>query len=377
MRVLHILKVKGIAGAEQHLLTLLPGLRARGVDARFLILVPPDNPAADFAAAADARGVPLEKLVIRHHADVTLYGQLLSKIREFSPDVVHTHLQHGDLYGIPAARWAGVPVVITSRHNDDGRRRNRVLRWLNRWLWGQVNAGIAISESVRQFSMAVENVPANKIVTIHYGISSGQALSKSLQSYAALRSDLGLPDHAILMGTVCRLLDWKGVQYAIDAFGQVQAQFPDSHLVITGDGPMRQSLQTQVHKLHLTSRVHFRGWRSDVGAVMSGLDIFLMPSEREGFGLVLLEAMSYALPVIGSQAGAIPEVIVDGETGIIVAPRKSDEIAEALRWLLADRSLRQYMGLQGQDRLEVQFSAERMIEHTLSLYQQLLTQQAG
>lgn len=377
MRVLHILKVKGIAGAEQHLLTLLPGLRVRGVDARFLILVPPDNPAADFTAAAEARGIPLEKLVIRHHADVTLYGQLLSKIREFSPDVVHTHLQHGDLYGIPAARWAGVPVVITSRHNDDGRRRNRVLRWLNRWLWGQVNAGIAISESVRQFSMEVEHVPAQKIITIHYGISSGQVLSKSPQSYAALRSELGLSEQAILMGTVCRLLDWKGVQYAIEAFSQVQTQFPDAHLVITGDGPMRQSLQTQVHKLHLMNRVHFRGWRSDVGTVMSGLDIFLMPSEREGFGLVLLEAMSYGLPVIGSQAGAIPEVVVDGETGIIVAPKKSDEIAEALRWLLADRSLRQYMGLQGQDRLEVHFSAARMIDQTLSLYQHLLTQQAG
>lgn len=375
MRVLHILKVKGIAGAEQHLLTLLPGLRARGVDARFLILVPPDNPVIDFTVAADARGIPLEKLIIRHHADITLYGQLLSKIREFNPDVVHTHLQHGDLYGIPAARWAGVPVVITSRHNDDVRRRNRALRWLNRWLWGQVSAGIGISESVRQFSMEVENVPADKIVTIHYGIAVKGDYKSSTVSQTALRSELQLPPTATLVGTVCRLLDWKGVQYAIDAFSQVQQQFVEAHLVITGDGPMRQSLQLQVRQLGLTERVHFLGWRSDATLVMSGLDVFLMPSEREGFGIVLLEAMSHALPVIGSRAGAIPEVVVDGETGLIIPPKDPAALAEALAHLLADRPLRQYMGLLGFDRLEVHFSAERMIDQTLGLYRQLLAQQ--
>lgn len=372
MRVLHILKVKGIAGAEQHLLTLLPGLRERGIDARFLILVPPGTPAADFTTAAEARGIPLEKLVIRHHADITLYGQLLNKIREFNPEVVHTHLQHGDLYGIPAARWAGVPVIITSRHNDDSRRRRRALRWLNRWLWGQVSAGIAISDSVRQFSIEVEGVPEEKISTIHYGIDGKVPRANSSATAVTLRSELHLPAEAMLAGTVCRLLDWKGVQYAVEAFHQVQVRFPQAHLVITGDGPMRPSLEAQVKRLNLTGRVHFLGWRSEVGAIMAGLDVFLMPSEREGFGIVLLEAMAHALPVIGSRAGAISEVVLDGETGIIVPPKDPLQLAEALGHLFGDRALRQHMGLLGQDRLEAVFSRSHMVEQTLSLYNRLL-----
>jgi glycosyltransferase involved in cell wall biosynthesis len=374
MRALHILKVKGIAGAEQHLLTLLPGLRARGVDARFLALVPPDNPAADFTAAAEARGVPLEKLVIRHHADFTLYGQLLSKIREFNPEVVHTHLQHGDLYGIPAARWAGVPVVISSRHNDDDRRQRRALRWLNRWLWGQVSAGIAISESVRQFSIAVEGAPADRLVTIHYGIEAGAQKRDPKTAQQRVRESLGLGPDARIAGMVCRLIPLKGVQVAIDALAILRERLPTAHLVVAGDGPLKSALVRQAESAGLHGRVHFLGWRQDIPDVMAAFDLLVVASEREGFGLVMLEAMAQALPVIGTAVSAIPEVIVPGETGLLIPPNDSPALASALEHLLADRPLRQHMGLMGQDRLESDFSAARMVDATAALYNRLLTE---
>jgi glycosyltransferase involved in cell wall biosynthesis len=374
IRALHILKVKGIAGAEQHLLTLLPGLRERGIDARFLILVPPNNPAADFSEAAQARGIPLEKLVIRHHADFTLYGQLLAKIREYNPEVVHTHLQHGDLYGIPAARWAGVPVVVSSRHNDDTRRRRRALRWLNRWLWGQVSAGIAISEAIRQFSIQVEGAPADRVVTIHYGIEAKDQKRETKAARQALRERLGLKADALLAGMVCRLIPLKGVQYAIEAFAKLKDSQPDAHLVIAGDGPMRESLTRQAEYAGLRERVHFLGWRQDIPPVMAGFDVLLVASEREGFGLVMLEAMAQAVPIIGASVSAIPEVIVHGETGLLIPPKDPAELAEALDQLLVDRPLRQYMGLMGQDRLETWFSAARMVEATAALYNRLLTE---
>ncbi|HUN05369.1 MAG TPA: glycosyltransferase family 4 protein [Aggregatilineales bacterium] len=373
MRVLHILKVKGIAGAEQHLLTLLPGLRARGVDARFLILVPPDNPVIDFTVAADARGIPLEKLIIRHHADITLYGQLLSKIREFNPDVVHTHLQHGDLYGIPAARWAGVPVVITSRHNDDVRRRNRALRWLNRWLWGQVSAGIGISEAIRQFSVDVEGAPSDRVVTIHYGIEASEQKREGRTARQQLRSRLDLDQDALLAGMVCRLIPLKGVAYVIDALALLKESIPNLHLVIAGDGPQRSSLVQQVESNGLRGRVHFLGWRQDIPDVMAGFDALVVASEREGFGLVMLEAMAQAIPVIGTDVSAIPEVIVHGETGLLVPSKDVPGMAEALQYTFSDRALRQYMGLMGQDRLETSFSAARMVDATAALYNHLLT----
>ena len=116
MRVVHIIKVIRIAGAEQHLITLLGGLRTQQIDARMILLVEPHNPMDNYIAALNAQGVPIQPMVIRHHADVTLIPRLRQALEALAPDIVHTHLIHADLYGTLAARWMGVP-IISSRHS--------------------------------------------------------------------------------------------------------------------------------------------------------------------------------------------------------------------------------------------------------------------
>ncbi len=372
MRVVHIIKVIRAAGAEQHLLTLLAGLRQRQVDARLLLLVEPQNPMQSYVEALQIRDVPVERMVIQHHADPTLLPRLMRKLRQLKPDVVHTHLIHADLYGTLAARLTGVRLVVSSRHNDDSFRRRAPVRLLLRGLWSLTDAGIAISDAIATFSIEVEGAPAEKIRRIHYGLENTPPLDRAGVRQALL-GELRLPADALLVGMVCRLVEQKGVTYGLRAFANIAADFPSAHLLIVGEGPLHDNLMEAVIDFGLTERVHFLGWRADTPRLLAGLDGLLAPSLWEGFGLVLLEAMQQATPIIASAVSAIPEVVVTEQTGLLVAPRDVDGLTGALRRLLADDMLRRQFGTAGRVRLETAFSATTMVEATLTLYQQLAT----
>lgn len=370
-RVIHLAKMTGAAGSEGHLLALLPGLRARGVDARLWMLVEPGNPVQAYVDRIEARGVPVERIVIRRHLDPGLWQRLTAHLRQARPDLVHTHLIHADLYGIPAARRAGVRGVISSRHNDDRFRRWLPFRVLSRWLWRQADAGIAISEAIRRFAIAVEGVSPDKIHTVHYGLDPA-TLQVPPDARARLRAELGLPPGALLAGSVCRLIAQKGLDNALDAFGQVAAECPAAHYVVAGDGSLRGALEAQAARLGLADRAHFLGWRADAPAVLAALDVLLAPSRWEGFGLVFLEAMALGVPVISTRVSAIPEIVADGETGWLVPPGDPAAIARALRAALSDPDERRRRGEAGRARLESRFTVDAMVEHTLAVYRGVL-----
>jgi glycosyltransferase involved in cell wall biosynthesis len=374
MRAVHVIKVKGVAGAENHLLILLEALRARGVDASFLYLHPPENTVEEFRSAAQARGIPVQRLPIARNADPLLYRELRASLAALEPHLVHTHLLHADLYGIPAARTLRVhgrrPRIVSGRHNDDAFRLKADQRVINRQLWRMTDAGIAISEAVRQFSIDVEGARPEQIRTIHYGYQP-PPFDPALRS--TVRAELGLRPEQIVVGVTCRLIEQKGLPYGLQAFAQVAGEFPAAQLMITGDGELRGALEAQARQLNIADRVQFLGWRPDAARVMAAYDLFLMPSLWEGFGLVLLEAMAQAIPVVGSRVSALPEVVADGETGLLAAPRDVDMLAAHLRRLLADAPLRRHMGLLGQDRLETEFSVAKMTDSVLALYEELVT----
>jgi len=292
---------------------------------------------------------------------------LAVRLRDARPDLVHTHLIHADLYGIPAARWAGVRGVVSSRHNDDRFRRWLPVRVLSRWLWRQADAGIAISEAIRRFAIAYEGVSPQKIHTIHYGLDPASVHAPP-DARTRLRQELGLPADAPLVGSVCRLIEQKGLDNALDGFAQVAAEFPAAHYAIAGDGPLRGALEAQAARLGVADRVHFLGWRADAPAIFAALDVLLAPSRWEGFGLVFLEAMALGVPVISTRVSAIPEVIADGETGWLVPPDDPAAIAGALRAALADPGERCRRGEAGRARLESQFTVDAMVERTLAVY---------
>jgi glycosyltransferase involved in cell wall biosynthesis len=369
-RIIHLSKMTGTAGSEGHLLILLEGLRAAGLDARLWILIEPDKPIQDFVDRAQAFGIPVERLIIRRDLDPVLWWRLVSRLRADRPDIVHTHLLHADLYGITAARRAHVPHVVSSRHNDDRFRRRLSVRLLHRWLWRQTDAGIAISGAIRQFSISVEGAAPDRIHTVHYGLDQA-SIQAPPDARDRLRAALNLPADALLIGSVCRLIEQKGLIFGLQGFAQIADHFPSAHFVIAGDGPLRADLEAVAQSLKLADRVHFLGWRSDAHAIFAALDLLLAPSLWEGFGLVFLEAMALGLPILSTCVSAIPEVVIDGETGWLVPPRDPDAIAAALREALSDPALLRARGYHGRQRLETEFSVQAMVDHTLAVYRSL------
>ena len=368
--IIHLAKITGVAGAEGHLLTLLAGLRARGVPVELWILVEPDNPVQVFVDRAAALDIPLKRIVIRRDLDPGLWWQLAHRFREIAPSIVHTHMFHADLYGTLAARRTHVPAVISSRHNDDRFRTFMPVRLLNAWLWRRVDVGIAISESIRQFSINVEHAPADRIVTVHYGLDPA-SIHVPADARAGLRHALGLPPEALLVGSICRLTEQKGLIYGLKGFARIAEAIPEAHYVIAGNGPLRAMLTAEAESLKLDGRVHFLGWRDDAHAIFAALDVFLAPSLWEGFGLVFLEAMALGIPIISTRVSAIPEVIVDGHTGWLVPPGDAAAIASALREALTHLEERTARGVAGRQRLDAEFTVDAMVEHTLAVYRKV------
>ena len=369
--VCHIIKATRLSGAERHLLILLPALQQCGINVHLLLLVEANKPMDNMVAIAEASGVPVMRLVIRRGLDLSIVGKIRTALKHINPNIVHTHLIHADVFGLMAA---GQRPVITTRHNDDTFRTRRLIRWVNRWNWRGVKAGIAISEALGTFVRDTEHAPMSKVRVIHYGIRHQSTTSQDIeQARHDLRAELNLPDDALLLGILSRLTEQKGIPYVLEAFKPIAAEFPNAMLVIAGAGELEEALKARVQSLNLGARVLFLGWREDAQAVLRGLDVFLMPSLWEGFGLTLLEAMGARLPVIASHVSAIPEIVVHGETGYLVAPRDPEAIEYALRLLLPDRLLRQHLGLNGEDRVESAFGVGTMAEKTMGVYGEVMS----
>ncbi len=373
MIVLHILKGLGLAGAENHLMILLSGLREQGIDARLLLWVTPEKNADDVMAEAQQRGIPIERWVMPSAFAPRFFLKLMRYLRQQKPDIVHTHLVHAETYAIPAAKLAGVRHVVNSSHNDDPFRYHPLFKIRGRILWRMTRQGIAISEAIRKFLIEIEGAKNNQVQTIYYGLNRTSppatlSASKEGEFIARLRSS----ENAQIVGAVCRLVPQKGVAYALEAMAKLMPQYPNLHYILVGEGGLRAELEQYAETLGIAERVHFLGWRTDVPELMAQFDIFLAPSLWEGFGLVFLEAMAQSVPVVASRVSAIPEVVLDGETGVLVPPKDSTEIASAIQKLLDAPELAKKMGMAGRLRLETHFSPQRMIDQTIALYREVM-----
>lgn len=375
MRVVHISKVTGIAGSEGHLLNLLPGLAARGVDVRMWVLVEPRRPVPEYMARWREAGIDSAALPIYLDLDPTLVVRLTRRLRQLRPDIVHTHLIHADTHGPPSARLAGVKAVISTRHNDDPFRRRFPIRGLTRVLDGLTDHYVAISEWVRAYTVEREGVAPEKVTTIRYGLPP----ASGPESLNGLRDSLSVPSDAPLVGVVARLVAQKGHIYLLEAFRRVLADLPAARLLVVGDGPLRAELEAQAAALGIEESVNFTGWRDDADRLIAALDVLAMPSLWEGFGLVALEAMARAKPIVATRVSALPEVVVDGPegTGWLVPPRDAEALAGALLEALRQPDAAQTHGQRGYQRLLDHFSPQRMADQTLAVYERVLSEKAA
>lgn len=373
-RVLHVMANLSVGGAEVHLLALLRGLLATGeVEVALAYYRERPDEARSLAEDFRAAGVKLydlglndrpAELSVRANPAAAL-GRLAAAIRDFRPDVLHTHLSRVTIGDALLARAVGVNRVVTSVHTNEIYFQHpfwsRALRQAGRF----GTRYIAISHAVSAALQTYLGVPERKIDVVYYALD----LDEFAAGRATVRAELGAGDDEVLIGTVGRMTEQKGQKYLVEAMPEVLRQFPRARLAIVGhDTGARDALEAQVRSAGLEDRVRLVGYRDDVAAVMSSMDLFVLPSLWEGFGLVLLEAMSLSRPIVATTVDSIPEIVVDGETGFLVPPRDPAALAAAICRMLSDPEMARSMGVAGRRRAETAFSMERMIQETLDVY---------
>ena len=349
MKTLHVHRIRGIGGSERHLLTLLPALAERGIEP---VLVGLDDPGWDAADFYGALRVPSVRVRSPRDIDPLLLARL---VRELRADVVHTHLVHADVYGGLAAKLRGSRLVST-KHNDDPFRRG-AFRHVERGLARLADGVVAITESLRRFTIDEVGVPASKVETIHYGLDD-------LPDAWGVNAPDGIPEGARIALAVSRLTGQKGIDVAIRALASLPA---DVVLVVLGEGPDRAPLERLARELGVERRVFLLGRVPDVAAWLRRADIFVHPARWEGFGLAVLEAMLAGLPVVATRVSSLPELVVDGETGLLVAADDAAGFAAAVSSALEQPAL----GDAGRARAHAEFSVARMADRHVALYERV------
>lgn len=346
MKVLHVHRIRGIGGSERHLLTLLPALRAHDVEPVFLGL---DDPAWDGEPFYRELGVESVRLECPRDLDLGLARRVRREIARVGPEIVHTHLVHGDVYG---AYGAGPARLVSTKHNDD-RFRTGIFRFVERGVTRKAARVIAITESLKRFCVDEVGLPERKVEVVHYGLDR-------LPEPWGENAPLDLPGDARVLLAVSRLEEQKGLDVAVRALARVRAEEPRAVLVVLGEGPERGRLAGE--GVHLPGRV------GDVAEWYRRAELLVHPARWEGFGLAVLEAMLAAKPVVASRVSSIPELVVDGETGVLVPPDDPDALAEAILRVLRDPGR---MGDAGRARAKAEFSVEKMAARTAAVYSSL------
>lgn len=370
-RLLHIITSLGVGGAENHLLDLVCGLADDGYDVTVMYLTDKD-PYADEDVTSEMveAGVSVEQIGIRNNIDPIGFGRVLLHILQNGYDIVHTHQIHGDIYGSVAATLGGVQRIVSTKHNDPPFLTEQPYKTLHNMTVRLTDRIVTISENVREFTLEHTTASPDKVRTVHYGLDPQPFDQVSEEEVNSVRSDLADAEEP-LVGTVARLVEQKDLGTLLRAIDKVSETHPNVRLAIVGEGPKREELESLASDLGIDDRVTFTGYRSDIPALMQAFDVFALPSRWEGFGLVFLEAMAAGTPVVASEVSAVPEIVVDAETGYLVPPGESDEFAEYIDHLLEEPSLAERMGQSGRARLEAHFTVEQMVSETEAVYDEL------
>jgi glycosyltransferase involved in cell wall biosynthesis len=350
MRVMHVHRIRGIGGSERHLLTLLPALAERGVDPIFVGLDDPTWDASDFYGALQA---PAVRIMSPRDFDPLLLVRLARTLRA---DIVHTHLVHADVYGGLAARLRGTRLVST-KHNDDPFRVGP-FRFVERTLSHLADRIVTITDALHSFTVEQVGVAADKVETIHYGLDG-------VPDAWGVNPPDDVPEGTRVLLAVARLTDQKGIDIGIRALAELPG---DTVLVVLGEGPERPALLQLARELGVDARLFLLGRVPDVAAWLGRATVLVHPARWEGFGLGVLEAMLAGLPVVATNVSALPELVVDGETGVLVPPDDVSALARAVE-LALDRP---ELGAAGLARAHAQFSVARMADRTATLYSSIL-----
>ncbi len=334
MKILHTEASCGWGGQEIRILTEARGLIGRGHQVE---LVCPAE-AQIFAAAPDY-GVPVRALPIGRKNLRGLFA-LHGFLRQRRFDVVNTHSSTDSWLAALACRsFADAPPVVRTRHLSTPVNQGRATRWLYEHGCAHV---VVTGEALKRQLVADNGFAAEHMTSVPTGIDTTRFVPRDRD---AVRAALGLPAAAVYVGILATLRDWKGHVVLFEALSQLLPERPDMRLLVIGDGPYRDRLDTRAAALGITKRIDFVGHRSDAEQWLAAVDVFALPSwGDEGVSQALMQAMACALPIVTTPVGSLTEVIHDGKTGLIVPPRDAQALAAAIVRLLDEPQLAARLG---------------------------------
>ncbi len=281
--------------------------------------------------------------------------------------LVHCHNFGAFVYGALAGRLASCRGILYTAHGPDFpcEKRRRLFQRLP-----LADHIIAVSEKVRRSAVERVGIPPERVTTIVNGIDV-RGFSASAQG-PKVRSELGAKADTPLVGSVARLSWEKDHETLFRAFSRLLPEHPDVRLLVVGDGPLRRSLEERVRDLALGDAVQFLGTRRDVPDVLAALNVFVLASREEGLPVALLEAMAAGLPVVATSVGGIPDVVVDGETGLLVPPGDPARLSEAIFRLMNNGEEARAMGREASKRVAERFDVSRMVRAYEDVYLRVL-----
>jgi glycosyltransferase involved in cell wall biosynthesis len=290
-------------------------------------------------------------------------------------DLLHTS-ETGCEESAVAARIAGVPAVLGTFHvlpsvDVDQQRQHWIHRRLERKGARALDLSIAVSEAGRSAWMQRAHLSPSRVLKIHNGIDTEQFQRR--RGSAEARRELGVPaDGSVVIGTISRLVPVKGLDDLLRAAAQLRDQGLNVRLVIAGDGPSLTDLRRRSEELGIGAYVHFVGQRADAAGALEAFDMFAHPSLSEALPYAVMEAMSMELPVVATDVGGVPEIVVPEQTGFLVPCREPGVLAAGLKALVESSALRTRMGRAGRQRILKCFDERQMAERTIGLYRTML-----
>jgi glycosyltransferase involved in cell wall biosynthesis len=341
---LHVDTARTWRGGQNQVLLTVTGLRAAGH--RAMLVAHPDGELIRRAR----EGLDLVGLAPRTEMDVSAGWRLSRVVRRERPEVVHAHDPHAvAMAGLAISMDARSPrpALIASRRVDFNLKSNS----FSRWKYRQVDLFVCASEAIRRLLVA-DGIESARAITVHEGIDLGHVdAAPPVDAHA----EFWLPHGAPVVGNIAALVPHKGQRDLVDAAAIV----------------VREVLERQIRHLHLEKHVLLAGFRPDALSLLKAFDVFVMSSVQEGLGTSLLDAMACAKPVVATTVGGIPEVVVDGETGMLVEARQPRQLASAIVRLLKSPAARREMGEAGRARVQARFTVERMVAETMDVYERV------
>ncbi len=368
MKILHIITTINRGGAENHLISLVDEQLKQGFSVEVCYLKG-DGYWKEYLVS---KGVKVSNLCLKYYGQLLPLFKLIKIIKAINPEIVHAHMPPAELYGRVAILIANFKSgFVISKHNDEPFFRCWGSQVVGNWVSKKAQKIIAISDSVNRYMRSNLRL-GDKLITVRYGLDPLIYSIRNTALIENLRFAWTQEADTIVIGTVARLVPQKALHILLEAFAKykVNSSLPVV-LVIVGRGPLEIELKKVAKELGIQESIKWVGFREDIQNVMNAIDIFVLTSAYEGFGLVLLEAMAAGRPVVASNVSAIPEVVIDRETGILCPAFDSDAFASAF-YDLENKSLRKSLGESGKTRVKNEFTLVKMAVNTRQVYMDAL-----